>query len=979
MGAVKIIFIGEYLSYISKYGALDSVSSLPILFQNNCSTQIEWKGPQDFEDLGLNEIKGFNSFLGFEIPALPDFSSSRFQDLQKLSEEERIQKIINRQLIFLNSLHNICFQTNSSLSIRFYYSPGKFGRKIKIYFLSNTFQPEIEITSKMAQQIFQEIKSIFAHEYFRIIDLSLSTLEELVELSWVNCITEIIKKEELNQPLYPNLAPIPFWYYPILFKPKFNSFTSLFETILSQESNILIDLTLIPTKISLVEQQLLPPLILELDKWGKGYVFDDERRSSVTQFRNPTNTDFYDYTRKERSERLESDIHALNAAKIFSSLLESYCQSPIFLYGIRVLSDNFSSNIIVSDALATSVFSGSYQKNEVEDNNKIFHALLESIKTMRVNPFVSNIKFWEHAKAPRKLMRLHRLVELKEAISFFHLPIPSYEGIAGVELDSGLKESEKSQTKKNEVINLGIFARRGVTTKEPADFHLNALSKHALIVGVPGSGKTTTCFHLLDQLWRIFQIPFIAIEPAKTEYRALKTVPGLEGILIFTVGDERVSPFRFNPFEVLDGVELERHISNLNACFSGAWDLSGPLQIFFDKAIREIYYDKGWTDFDVGGDDNTLQFPTMDDFYEKYSELVEKAGYDSEVKNNLRTAGAVRIDSFRRGSKGRMLNSRYSIPINILMEQPIVLELDSLNDEDRALMTMFILTTVREYATAKRKSGSTLKHVLLVEEAHNIIGNISAGRSTDSANPKLKAINYFVGMLAEMRALGEGIIIADQLPSALAPEAVKNTNIKIMHRLTSEDDRKTLGISMTITAEQFSQTATLSPGESFIFMEGWPNARHVLEPNYKDEHQVGEPPDKDQVQKLMQYFHESHAEIYRLFNECRIICSRCDQRVRARAERYISQSDNKLTSLFQELKNNKAVQSTGICPFILFITTEQSKEDSLFHFCVYCHLLNHKSKARKICKESFSCTCPLDKHQFAKQLIEAKLRRKINL
>lgn len=43
-------------------------------------------------------------------------------------------------------------------------------------------------------------------------------------------------------------------------------------------------------------------------------------------------------------------------------------------------------------------------------------------------------------------------------------------------------------------------------------------------------------------------------------------------------------------------------------------------------------------------------------------------------------------------------------------------------------------------------------------------------------------------MLAEVRALRESIVIADQLPTALAIEVTKNTGIKLVHRLTAQDE-----------------------------------------------------------------------------------------------------------------------------------------------------------------------------------------------
>lgn len=88
------------------------------------------------------------------------------------------------------------------------------------------------------------------------------------------------------------------------------------------------------------------------------------------------------------------------------------------------------------------------------------------------------------------------------------------------------------------------------------------------------------------------------------------------------------------------------------------------------------------------------------------------------------------------------------------------------------------------------------------------------------SNPKIAATAYIVKMLAEVRALREGIIIADQLPTAMAPEVIKNTNIKLIHRLTSIDDRQLIGSTMSASGIQLEHVAVYRPGEALMSYEG---------------------------------------------------------------------------------------------------------------------------------------------------------------
>lgn len=146
--------------------------------------------------------------------------------------------------------------------------------------------------------------------------------------------------------------------------------------------------------------------------------------------------------------------------------------------------------------------------------------------------------------------------------------------------------------------------------------------------------------------------PFIVLEPAKTEYRALKLLPALkDDLLVFTLGDESVSPFRFNPMEVLPGIKIENHISRLQACFVGAFNLFDPLPIFLEQAIRRTYLEKGWYDDSCGGEEG-LETPTLTDLCRNAEYIVEHSGFDVKMKSDFKASLLERLNSLRRGSKG---------------------------------------------------------------------------------------------------------------------------------------------------------------------------------------------------------------------------------------------------------------------------------------------------------------------------------------
>lgn len=112
-----------------------------------------------------------------------------------------------------------------------------------------------------------------------------------------------------------------------------------------------------------------------------------------------------------------------------------------------------------------------------------------------------------------------------------------------------------------------------------------------------------------------------------------------------------------------------------------------------------------------------------------------------------------------------------------------------------------------------------MRHVIFIEEAHNIIASSTNQSSTDSIDPKISATAYIVKMLAEVRALREAIVIADQLPTALAIEVTKNTGLKLVHRLTAKDDREQIGTAISASPLQLEQMATFTTGKALIYHE----------------------------------------------------------------------------------------------------------------------------------------------------------------
>lgn len=390
------------------------------------------------------------------------------------------------------------------------------------------------------------------------------------------------------------------------------------------------------------------------------------------------------------------------------------------------------------------------------------------------------------------------------------------------------------------VIAVGNILDRGLDTGNLYYVDVDALQKHTIICGVTGGGKTNTSFYLLNQLWR-YKIPFMVIEPAKSEYRHMMLMSEtFKGVgQAFSLGDETVSPFRLNPFEIMKGVKVQTHLDALKSVFNASFEMYSPMPQVLEKALNSIYSVRGWDlvqnknrrlppGINVGDPDCPSEiYPTMKDLFEIIDPTVESFGYSERIGPDVQAALKARIGSLLIGGKGQMLNTRRSIPPEILFQRPTVVELKMVSeDSEKSFLMGMLLVFLYEYRES-RGPHDDLQHVMLIEEAHRLLKNVPTSQSAESANPAGKAVEFFTNMLAEIRSYGQGFIIADQIPNKLAPEALKNTNLKIMHRIVAVDDRDSMGGAMNLDDIQKRHVTALGQGRAVVYAEKMEQPFHL--------------------------------------------------------------------------------------------------------------------------------------------------------
>jgi len=380
---------------------------------------------------------------------------------------------------------------------------------------------------------------------------------------------------------------------------------------------------------------------------------------------------------------------------------------------------------------------------------------------------------------------------------------------------------------------LGAVLDRGALSGPSYAIDPAHLTSHVLIAGTSGSGKTNTVFHILRELSRQ-GIPFLVIEPTKTEYRSLldDSEIGPE-LVVYTLGQEMVAPFRLNPFEVPNGILIQTHLDRLKALFNASFTMYAPMPQVLERCLTEIYEDRGW---DLTTNENHRgsgvdAFPTLGDLYLKIEEIVPLLGYEEKITSDVSAALRTRIDSLRIGAKGLMLDTTTTADIGTLLERPTVLEVEAIGDDDeKAFLVGLIFMRLAEAKMLAGSSNGKLTHLTVIEEAHRLFMNVPLVAGSEVGNPKGKAVETFCNILSEIRAYGEGIVVVDQIPTRLAPDTIKNSNLKVMHRLPASEDREVLGRSMAQNSEEIEAGVALPVGVALVYSGGQSGSFEILIP-----------------------------------------------------------------------------------------------------------------------------------------------------
>ncbi|GAA4234846.1 hypothetical protein GCM10022254_40700 [Actinomadura meridiana] len=377
----------------------------------------------------------------------------------------------------------------------------------------------------------------------------------------------------------------------------------------------------------------------------------------------------------------------------------------------------------------------------------------------------------------------------------------------------------------------------------------STINRHVFVTGSTGAGKSQTVRHLLEQLTRA-GIPWLAIEPAKSEYAAMAgRIEDLGGpVTVVNPSDQASVPLSVNPLAPEPGYPVQAHIDMVRALFQAAFDAEEPFPQIMAQALQRVYENNGWDVVTGAGVPGSLiepAVPTLEQLQNAALQVISDVGYGRELMADVQGFVDVRLRSLRIGSAGRFFEGGHPADIGGMLRDNIVLAIEDVaNDEDKAfLMGTLIIRIVEHLRMRERRrdrtstlwgddpphppvhaGGSALRHVIVIEEAHRLLRNRGPERTSSHA------VELFAGMLAEIRAYGEGIIVAEQIPTKLVPDVIKNTALKVVHRLPAFDDRHQVGAAMNLDDDQSREVVSLRPGVAAVFADGMDRPLRVRVP-----------------------------------------------------------------------------------------------------------------------------------------------------
>lgn len=422
--------------------------------------------------------------------------------------------------------------------------------------------------------------------------------------------------------------------------------------------------------------------------------------------------------------------------------------------------------------------------------------------------------------------------------SVMGLPLKSVPGITVVETPEFGRNIVTDDLVKsgNRKIRLGEVVFMGKNDSTPVYLSVNSLASHTFVCGAPGSGKSNTVYKLINELSQIKddddadengkiykKVKFLIVEPAKGEYKY--EFGNFPGVNIYTTQNNVAELLRINPFEFpYQKMSISEHIDRLKNIITACWSLTAAMPAILTDALETAYLRTGWdlknSLYVLPGD---VRFPSFQDVMNVLPELINNLDYSSDTKGDYIGALVTRVSSMTKGIVGNIFCENKGVPDSKLFDENTIIDLSNVgSNEVRSLIMGVIVMKLENYRkTTALCSNYPLRHITVLEEAHNLLPRCSKSQNEESSNVQGKAVEMISHAISEMRTYGEGFIIVDQTPQNVDSVAISNTSTKIIMRLADEEDIKVAASSIGLDEKQKKLIPMLPQGQGIIKQGNW--------------------------------------------------------------------------------------------------------------------------------------------------------------
>lgn len=396
------------------------------------------------------------------------------------------------------------------------------------------------------------------------------------------------------------------------------------------------------------------------------------------------------------------------------------------------------------------------------------------------------------------------------------------------------------------VLECAAFGRNVVTYTRDLDnnkimlgkiFHMNSeenvnvplskrsLASHTFVTGSTGSGKSNAIFHIIDDACGLSNrqgsdVHFLIIEPAKGEYK--KVFGGHHDVSVYCTNPGIAPLLRIDPFSFPENIHVLEHLDRLIEIFNVCWPMYAAMPSVLKKAVECSYADCGWDLLRSKNKYGERIYPSFGDVARNIKQIIDSSEYDSDNKGAYKGSLLTRLQSLTSGING-MIFVADEISSEDLFDKNVIVDLSRVgSSETKSLIMGMLVQKLQEYRMANAESmNADLKHITVLEEAHNLLRRTSTEQYAESSNLQGKSVEMLSNAIAEMRTYGEGFIIADQAPGLMDMSVIRNTNTKIIMRLPDQGDRELVGRAANLNDDQISELTKLPCGVAAVYQNEW--------------------------------------------------------------------------------------------------------------------------------------------------------------